>query len=250
MNAYAMDGLYLICPDLHFPFHDPRFTAICLDVLRYIRPSGFVQLGDFVDWWQLSTYDQDPSRKETILEDLNLYSAFLEEVDRDLVAGVIHQLEGNHCDRLRRYTWRNAKGLACIIPAIPTLLRFEERNDRSKNRFVWHAYHNYLSCRLGDTVIHHGHYFDQSVAVNNLKRYRGYNFIQGHTHRVQFATNDSHFSASLGHGSLPAKTAHTPAPNDWGQALGILSVFKGKGSLEIATVNDGEARLWGRIFKG
>lgn len=245
------DGLYVLIPDLHFPFQDKRFGSMVLQVTAHLQPRGFVQLGDALDFWQLSTFDKDPRRKDMIEQDAALYATYLDEVGKVLPTGaVMHQLEGNHSYRLIRYIWRNAPALANIVPNVPSLLKFDARNAAGKQKWIWHPYTKWDSCKIGNTVIHHGHYYDVAVAVSNLKRYRGVNFIQGHTHRVQYATNGEFFSASLGHGSLTAHTGHKPAPEEWAQCLGILTVSKGKGSLEIAQRHGNELRLWGRTFKG
>lgn len=245
------DGLYVICPDLHFPFQDPRFCSMLLQVLEWLKPRGYIQLGDALDFWQLSTYDNDPRRKDDIDQDVALYSKFLDQTSLALSPdAIIHQLEGNHSYRLIRYLWRNAPKLVNIVPTMPSMLGFDKRNEAGRHKWIWHPYTKWDSCRIGDTVLHHGFYYDQNVAVNNLKRYRGVNFIQGHTHRVQYATNGDCFSASLGHGSNVKFTGHKPAPEDWAQCLGLLRVHKGKGSLEIAQRTGNELRIWGHTFKG
>lgn len=249
----STDGLYLIEPDTHRPYHCTRYQHIVYQVMEWLQPRGYVNLGDAVDWFQLSTFDKDPRRVNFIEDDLALYSSHVDEVEKLLpVGGVLHQIEGNHSDRLRRYIWANARALVGIVPDVPKLLRFPERNAGGRIRAIWHPIANWRSCRIGDTVFTHGHYFDKHTAVNNLTRYRGHNVVHGHTHRVQYAENGDNFQATLGHGSREEDTMHRPVPSDWCRALGLYTVYKGRGSLEICTMRRGSTQMSvrGRIFQG
>lgn len=247
----ARDGVYLIEPDTHRPFHDLRFESLIYQFIKLLRPVGYINLGDFVDFWQLSSYDKDPARKDDILDDLASFNSHLDRVEKVLPRGAaVHLLCGNHEDRLRRYIWQNAKALAGIVPAFPSLLRLTERISAGKHAFHWHPIERWNSCRIGDTVIHHGFYFDRNTATQNLVRYRGVNFIQGHTHRVQYAHNDKFWSLTAGHGSDESKTAHKPAPNDWQKAITVLTLHRGRGTVEIVPVHNGTCMFRGQHLKG
>lgn len=245
------DGIYLIEPDRHFPFECKKFTRLVYKMVGVLQPVGYIALMDMLDFWQLSLYDKDPSRKDNVADDLELANDHFNNIESLMPKGsVVHATEGNHEFRLRRYMWRNARDASSITPLIQNLLHFPERNLRGKCRFVWHPLERWNSLRIGNTVIHHGHYFDKATAVSNLGRYPGCNFIQGHTHRVQYAHDGRFFSATLGHGALPEKSSHTPAPNTHQQALGVLTVIGGKGSLEILPVTHGRTVFRGKIIEG
>lgn len=253
MSGYTTDGLYIIEPDAHRPYHCARLQSILYQVMEWLQPRGYVNLGDFVDWFQLSTYDKDPRRVNCIEDDLALHASHLDEVEKLLpVGGAIHQLEGNHEHRLRRYIAANAPALAGVVPDVPALLRFAARNAASKVRYHWHPVAKWNSCKIGDTVFHHGTFFDKSTAVSNLTRYRGVNLVHGHTHRVQYAENGDHFMATLGHASDESFTMHRHVPSDWSRALGLYTVYKGRGSLEICTMRRGSIQMSvrGRVFTG
>lgn len=237
-----MDKTYVIVPDLHFPHHDPAFLSVTKKVIKIVKPHGIVQLGDALDFWQISRFDKDPLRKQSILEDCLLYSALLKEWS-DLLPkdGVIHQLEGNHEDRLRRYVWQNAKELAGMVKSVPELIGLRKLAVRT----VWHPISNWRSCQLGDCVLHHGHFYNQHVAVGNLSKYSK-SLIQGHTHRYQHVSNGERFSATLGHGSNETETAHQPTPTGWQQALGVLTVARGRAALEPVLVHNASCIFRGR----
>lgn len=232
---------YLIIPDLHVPHHDPSYIALVTKIIKIIKPDGLVQLGDALDFWQISRFDKDPMRKRTLMDDVKMYSQILDEWEDALpVSSEIIQLEGNHEDRLRRYIWQNAKELAGgWVRSVPEMLGFKGRLIKC----TWHELSDWKSCKIGNCILHHGHYFNAHVAVGNLTRYPA-SLITGHTHRFQFVSNGQRFSATLGHGSNESETAHQPTPTGWQQALGILTVVSGKSHLNPILVQNGQCILF------
>lgn len=233
---------YLILSDIHVPHHCVAYIALSMKLVKMIRPDGIIQLGDALDFWQISRFDKDPQRKQAIVEDAKIYSAILQEWASLLKPdGIIHQLCGNHEDRLRRYIWQNARELDGLVKTVPEMIGLKQLGIAAK----WHELSNWQSCRIGDCILHHGHYYNQHVAMGNLVRYPK-SLITGHTHRFQFVTNGDRFSASLGHGSNESHTAHQPTPTGWQQAMGLLTVVNGKSHLEPILVRDGECVLYGK----
>lgn len=244
-------SVWLVIPDLHFRFHDPRFTDLILKILKIMAKrkgfAGVVQLGDFVDLWQVSEYDKDPERRETVLDDLLLYASWLDKAERLLPKkSVWHQLEGNHEKRITKFTGRRVPEVYKLMKTIPEVLGFPGRNLKGLTKWVWHPYTKWDSCRISDTVFHHGFYFSTHVAAKNLSIYPA-NFVCGHVHRVQYVSNGAYFSATLGHGSDPRQTMHMPTPTTWQQALGIFyaGTKATKDHLEILPVEAGSTILWG-----
>ncbi len=234
---------YLVIPDLHVPMHDIAFVALVTKIIKILKPSGIVQLGDALDFWQISRFDKDPSRKQTLMDDVLMYSTILDEWEDALpLTSEIIQLEGNHEARLRRFIWQNAKELADgWVRTVPEMLNFKNRSVKC----TWHELSDWRSCKLGNCILHHGHYYNAHVAMGNLTRYP-MSLITGHTHRFQYVSNGERFSATLGHGSNESYTAHQPTPTGWQQALGLLTVIRGKTSLEPILVRDGECVLHGK----
>lgn len=241
---------YLVVPDLHLPYQCPKYMRLLIKVLKEVRPFGIVQLGDALDFFQLSTYDKDPARRNTIGDDIADWNLVLSEWCRYLPRnGEIHLLCGNHEYRAVRYIARSARDLHEIVRPLPELLKIKERNAAGSIKFKWHPYTKWSSCRIGDCVLLHGFYFSTHTAATNLAKYRC-NTISGHTHRVQYVTDGVHYAASLGHGSDEAITAHQPTPTGWTQALGLLHVDNdGTTSLDIITVKDGRCVINGKVIR-
>jgi len=235
---------YLIIPDIHCPFHDLKYTAAITRLLKHLKTSGnlagLVQLGDFVDFWQVSSYPKDPGRRETILEDLECYLDVAHQWAAVLPQGAVyHQLEGNHEHRLSKFIASHAAPIHQLVTSIPAFLA---RNWKAKARLKWHDYKNWKSCKLGDCYLMHGFYYNQHVAASHLLKYKR-STIFGHTHRLQYHCDGEHFAATLGHGSDEHMTAHQPTPTHWTQAAGLLTVSSGRTSLQVLIIRDGEVTL-------
>lgn len=250
MALHAKEGVYVIEPDRHFPYHDPRFSNVVLETISIIRPDGYINLGDLGDFPQISTHDKDPREMRRVEEDIEDINAYLDDIEGTMPKhSVVHLLEGNHEYRMMRYAMRQAKDVIGLLPSWAQNYHFTERNRRGRCRWFHHAYPKWQSLRLGNTLIHHGKYFDKHTAASNLGRYRNTNFIQGHTHRVQYATNGDTWSATLGHGQMPGMH-HEPTPGEHDQAIGILTVTARREDLEIYRVVNGQAVVRGRVIQG
>ena len=231
---------YLVVPDIHIPYHDVSFLALIPKIVKLAKITGIIQLGDALDFWQISSYDKNPLRKQTIADDMKIYNGILDQWGS--LVSEVRLLEGNHEDRLRRYVWAHARELTEVVKSVPEMLRLRER------KIKWHPIADWKSCQIGDCVLHHGHYFNAHVAVGNLTRYPK-KFITGHTHRFQYASNGERYSVTLGHGSNETETAHQPTPTGWQQAMGILVVVGGVTHFEPILVNRGRCVVYGQEVK-
>jgi hypothetical protein len=240
---------YVVIPDIHAPYHDLKFLDAVAQAVVIVKPKGVIQLGDALDCWQISQYDKNPTRKSRIVDDIRTYNEILDVFEKIMPRGSQWiQLEGNHEDRLRRYMWKNAGAVVELCRDWPELLKFDQRNARRRVNFSWFPLDKWDACKIGDTTFHHGHFFSKHVAANNLNVYRC-NFIQGHTHRLQSVDDQDYFSVSLGHGSDPIATAHTPTPNPWKQAFGIYDVIDGKGHFTPVRFTDGTAVVRNKVVR-
>jgi hypothetical protein len=238
---------------LHFRFHDLKFCNLITKIIKKLANesnfAGCIQLGDAIDLWQISEFDKDPRRRETVLDDLLLYSAFLDKCEAIMPKGTIwHNLEGNHERRCTRWSSKKNPEMYNMMKTVPEVLGFPERNRRGRVKFKWHPYMRWDSCKISNTVFHHGFFFPQHVAMKNLQTYPC-NFVGGHTHRLQFVTDGTKFSVSLGHGSDADATMHTPTPISWHQALGVFYASTKVDRIDIIPVNQGECLLWGQSLK-
>ena len=228
---------YLIIPDLHMPHADKSYLSVIYQVLKKYGQSfaGLVQIGDFCDFYKLSSFDKSPSRLETITDELDQYRKHMIKWCKYLPDdAVIHQLEGNHEARFDRYINSRAPEIHMMVQSVQDYLGFDKF---IKQKVYWHKYDKFDSCRIGDVTITHGFYFGKHVAVTGLDKYP-YKLISGHTHRVQYASNGRYWNCTIGCGVDINKHMFRPVPSDWQQAFAVLTVVRGIGYIEITTIND------------
>lgn len=240
---------YLIIPDLHFPYHDKKYTKLITKIIKELQPHGLVSLGDFLDCFQISTYDKDPARKNTLSDDIHDWNQQLNEWARQFKKSAqIDLICGNHENRIAKYIARSCREIHDLVPDWPALLKIKERNATTKHKWTFHPYAKWNSCVIGDCTLFHGFYFNQHVAMTNLTKYRT-NTISGHTHRVQKIHDGTHYAVSLGHGSDELITAHQPTPTGWTQAFALLHVdCHGKTTCDVFTVNNGRTVIYGKQY--
>lgn len=170
----------VVINDQHIPFQDIEANKLVFKFIKYIKPDYIDILGDLTDFWQISKFVGDPSRKETIQDDLNKTCEYLKEL-RDLAPKseiVLHY--GNHMWRLRKFLWINAKQLDCIRSLD---LKFLLGLNKLKIKSV-ETPEGYML--RGKLVMTHGTIVSQdsgTTARRNLQKY-GLSVICGHTHRL------------------------------------------------------------------
>jgi predicted phosphodiesterase len=240
---------YIIVPDIHVPYHSAKSVKMVTALIKELKPDGLVQLGDFVDNFQLSKYSKDPGRRNLIADDIEDFKGILNEWARHLKTGAhVHLLEGNHEKRLKTYIADKCRELHGLVPDWPTLLGLELRNKAGRHKWHWHPYERWNSCQIGDVVLHHGFYYNEHCAAKALAKYKC-NFIFGHTHRLQYVSDGTHYACTLGHISNEKETAHNPTPTGWQETLGLLHVDRlGRTKLDILKIDDGRTVLYGKPF--
>ena len=65
----------LVVPDIHVPFHCPKYMDVLEQAILGIRGlKGIVSLGDGLDCWEISSHDKNPKRKMQLVDDIRLYN--------------------------------------------------------------------------------------------------------------------------------------------------------------------------------
>lgn len=88
--------------DTHYPFHDPAAVQVVLSVIKDVVPDVIVNMGDVVDCWQISRFDKDPARLDTLQDNIDAARTHLHQVAQVAPKARRVLLEGNHENRLSR----------------------------------------------------------------------------------------------------------------------------------------------------
>jgi len=169
----------VVLSDVHVPFQDKSVCRMALAFIREHRPATVHLLGDIGDFYSVSRFDKDPSRKEDLQQDLDATRDFLAEVREAAPRARVIYSEGNHEFRLRRYLRSEAKALAMLRDLrIEKLLGFDEL----RIRFQPHD----RPYRVGSLLFTHGQLarkWSGASARGHFERF-GTCCIHGHTHRL------------------------------------------------------------------
>lgn len=166
----------LIIPDVHVPYHDKRAWSLLLKVGRSLKPHYLYTLGDFADFFGVSSHSKDPNRVLKMDLEVAAANAALDELDA-LNAKKKMFIAGNHEDRLTRYLQDTAPELFNLV-GIPQLLNLKKRG------WGYVPYKN--DTQLGKLNFTHdvGHAGRGSV-FQCLDTYQ-HSIITGHTHRLAY----------------------------------------------------------------
>ena len=104
----------LIVPDTHVPYEDGRAWNLMLQCARDWKPDTIVILGDFGDFYSVSSHDKRPDRVRLLDDEVASINVRLTELD-GLNASEKYFIAGNHEDRLERYLTQKAPELFNLV---------------------------------------------------------------------------------------------------------------------------------------
>lgn len=165
----------IIIPDCHHPYGDPKAWKLMMKAARILKPKWVVVLGDFGDFYAVSSFTKDPSRATQLDVEVLACNEYLDEVDA-LGCREKHFIAGNHEDRLERYLKAKAPELFETVK-VERLFKLKER------RWTYTPYREDL--KLGAVYFTHdtGSTTGRLAAYKALDTYQ-HSIITGHTHRL------------------------------------------------------------------
>lgn len=166
----------LVCPDVHVPYQHAEAWETFLAVAREWRPHVLVLLGDFADFYCVTSHPKDPARRLTFQEEVALVNRELDRVCHLNIPRVIY-CEGNHETRLSRYITANAQAFHGVIDT-RHLLQIDRRTG-----WEWVPYGQHTA--IGKLSFSHDIGFAGVYAARQSVAAFGHNIIFGHTHRAQ-----------------------------------------------------------------
>jgi len=248
MSTHKLEPV-LIFGDSHIPYHDKKAFALMLKVAKDLKPKHIYCIGDFMDFYAVSSHSKNPNRALNLLEELQAGEAELDKLD---ALGAKHKvfISGNHCDRLQRYLQDKAPELFNIVD-VPKLLHLKERG--------W-AYVPYKShTKLGKLHLTH----DVGVSGRNsvfqcLDTYQ-HSIVTGHSHRLAYivegnAVGEFKLSAQfgwLGDASQIDYMQHAKVLKSWalGFGVGYYDPFSGYVYMTPVPIIKNSCVVSGKLYK-
>lgn len=103
--------LSLIIPDTHRPFHNVKAYNLMLKVAKDLKPQEIVILGDYADFYSVSSHSKDPSVFGMLADEISDVLDGLQELSDLFPRAKKVFIQGNHEYRLERYLVDNAPAL-------------------------------------------------------------------------------------------------------------------------------------------
>jgi predicted MPP superfamily phosphohydrolase len=238
--------------DTHVPFHDPAAIRVVQAIAKDVKPDVLLHVGDLVDCWQISRFDKDPTRSDSLQDNIDESRQHLAEMA--LVAPKARRvlLEGNHESRLTRTVW-GLPGAARELPKLrlfqksmtwPTLLELDAIGwewvpEREQSR----------TSILPKLITKHGtvvRKWSAATAKGEWEKY-GASGLSGHTHRLgHFLHRDHNGTASwIETGCTCLLDPPYGTDFDWAQGCIVLTWNKDRRLMqtELISMRNGAA-LW------
>lgn len=209
----------LIIPDCHHPFVDKDCWNLVVKVGNILKPDVTAILGDFADFFSVSSYSKDPNRINDLEKEVAIVNKALDQVDSFGSSRKIF-CSGNHEFRLERYLQDKAPPLFNMM-TVPKLFKLKERG------YEYVPYREFT--KIGKLhVTHEAGSGGMNAHIKAGMAFEG-SVVMGHVHglRVNYRGNvkgESHVAASLGWlGSIEeADYMHkVQAMRDWMHGFGL-----------------------------
>lgn len=239
---------WLLVPDCHVPYHDRAAFGLMLRAADSAKIKNVCILGDFADFFAVSSHPKPPSRKNDLQWEVEEVNAALTLLDRQF-PGRKKFVSGNHEDRLERYLTDRAPELFNVLK-VQDLFRLKERG--------WEHTPYRAFTKIGKLHVTHdcgkaGKY----AHYDALNTFQG-NVVIGHVHRLAYAVEGNakgkpHVTASLGWlGDVEAADYmhRVKALRDWSHGFGVLYV-ESSGAVHLVPIPivDGKVVLEGKLIR-
>lgn len=161
--------------------------SIVDQVIRALRPTRVVSVGDFADAHNVSRHIKDPEMRMPFVKEVDGAKKCRARIDEACAAANVREKAvtlGNHEDRLRKLVAEHAPALEGIVPTMATLLEFELHG--------WKVYDYGEVYRIGSLHVTHDLNTAGVYAHERSRVAMGGSTLIGHTHRMAVATAGTH----------------------------------------------------------
>ena len=247
----------LVYGDTHFPFQDAPTLECVAAVAVALQPTALVHIGDLVDCFQISRFDKDPNRLDSLQDNIDEARVHLWQMANLCPNSQRYLLEGNHEDRLRRTLWE-LMGAQRELPKLRNVKKateWPELLDLTSIGFTWIPTHQQsTSGILPKIVAKHGtavRKWSGWTAKAEWERY-GRATVSGHTHRLGAFFHRDHNGVvqSYESGCTCLLDQEYCVDPDWQQGFLVYSWSEDRAlmTVEPVSVRDGKALWRGRVY--
>jgi predicted phosphodiesterase len=249
----------VVIPDQHFPIHDQKAVDCALAIIKFLKPSIFINLGDVGEWETVSAWKYKGKRLPPLEYQLPLVDKEIAEVNKgiDQFDKVLDQIKcknryilaGNHDEWLDSFA-NNKVGNHNLLDEYT----FRKACKWKERGYKYYSYNEPL--KIGKVNFIHGAYATCYHAKKHLEAY-GSNIIYGHTHDIQRHTLTKLDSGTIGAWAMGCLKDMSAERNkwlrgrlhNWNHAVGIVDWFSnGNFKVEVVEIVDGTTSIWGKVI--
>lgn len=238
--------------DTHVPFHDTAAVRVVQAIAQDVKPDVLLNVGDVVDCWQISRFDKNPNRRDTLQDNIDEARQHLAEMAQVVPNARRVLLEGNHENRLSR----TIAGLEGVQRQLATLRIFQQSLtwptllDLDAIGFEWvDTREQSKTSILPKLITKHGTIVrkDSGATAKGEHEKYGRSGLSGHTHRLgHFMRRDSNGVASwLETGCTCSLEPEYGTDFNWQQGCVVITWSADRRLMqpELISIRDGSA-LW------
>jgi hypothetical protein len=100
--ATAALSTAVILSDSHAGFEDRKAHSIATQIVKHLKPTYLIHLGDLLDCYSISRFSKDPLRLDTLQAEINVARNILADLSAASPKSTKLLLAGNHEDRLKK----------------------------------------------------------------------------------------------------------------------------------------------------
>lgn len=170
-----MKNRFIVLSDIHFPYQDDKAIKAVYKFLEQHPVDTIILNGDILDFYDVSSFDKDPSRINSLQEEIDMAEKFFSKLRKLSPNSRIIFVKGNHENRLERYLKKHPELYSLDALKLPNLLGLDKFNIEYKDK----------GFKFGSLKIIHGDLirkFSSYTARGELEKHDS-SGISGHTHR-------------------------------------------------------------------
>jgi len=246
----------VIFPDIHFPNHDEKAFKCALNVIRKVKPSAFLLLGDVIDGesvshWQWRKKKRPPLEYQlpSIDEEIKQGNLGLDRIDE--------VLEEVGCKKKQFTQGNHEKWFDYFVDENPYLEDYTSRRafKFDERGYKWAPYGKVIKVFGSKLYAYHGGHYMGIAHARTHALQMGCNIIYGHTHDSQKAVithiSGPHMAYSMGCLTDMTKDYLSGRPTNWTHNVGILDIFtNGNFNLVVLDIVKGVTTYGGDVISG
>ncbi len=234
--------IYVCTSDIHTPADNRAAVAAVLELVSDIQPDGLVFLGDVLDFEEISRHNEGSAAR---LEGKRVYKTFdagnllLDQFETAAGRSCKEKwwLNGNHCDRVRRFIQKDGNVVFMDDP----LLSIDGRLGLKDRGYNYIKEYPKGHIKLGRLLLAHGQWSGKYAASAHLNRYNC-SVLVGHVHTpgVFYGSGfeKQHVAYVQGHlADVHSAAMDYPGwPNSWQLGFSVITV-EDSGNFHVQLVN-------------